>query len=374
MSHVNDTTDNEKYKIEKTSRYITERNRHEIALLYRNGHTSVQIAEELGFHRTSISREITRGLCPQLTGVISWKSNKSSKETKIIYDPILAQSKADALSHEKGRLFKIDNDKKFFDYVVEGLKVKGYSPEVIVGRARYEGIVFNDPSSVKTIYSWIYNGLIPGFTIEDLLYKKSKVARAKRASKPKVAGNNIRGRSIEERTKAINERLEFGNWEGDLVVGSGRAALFTLTERMTRQEIIFKIPNKKQVEVVKCIDMLEKLYGKAFKEIFKSITFDNGSEFVNQKLLERSYDRRVKKPRLTVYYAHPYCSFERGTNENCNRMIRRFIPKGTDIGKFSNAEIRDIQNRINAYPRGIFGFRTSDEVLLKCYGSAMLRP
>lgn len=96
--------------------------------------------------------------------------------------------------------------------------------------------------------------------------------------------------------------------------------------------------------MAKALNKLERKYKSRFREKFKTITFDNGAEFRNWRSLEKSYDRRRKKPRTHIYYAHPYCSGERGTNENSNRLIRRFIPKGMDITSISEEYIAYIEN------------------------------
>ena len=101
---------------------------------------------------------------------------------------------------------------------------------------------------------------------------------------------------------------------------------------------------------------------KKFKEKFKSITFDNGSEFRDYKGLERSYDKRKKEPRVAVYYAHPYRSGERGSNENNNRLIRRFIPKGVDITPISEEYIQSIEDWMNNLLRPMFGYKSSKQV------------
>jgi IS30 family transposase len=98
-----------------------------------------------------------------------------------------------------------------------------------------------------------------------------------------------------------------------------------------------------------------------FKDTFKSITVDNGSEFLNSSEMERSCLSK-KKARTMVFYAHPYSAYERGSNENMNRMIRRFIPKGADIGKYSKQEIKRIENWLNNYPRKILDYYTPLEV------------
>ncbi len=111
-------------------------------------------------------------------------------------------------------------------------------------------------------------------------------------------------------------------------------------------------------------DLREKdmIYKKEYKEKFKSITFDNGGEFRDYEGLERSYDKRKKGKRTIVYYAHPYCSGERGSNENNNRLIRRFIPKGTDIAPISEEYIQWIENWMNNLLRPMFGFKSSLQV------------
>ena len=136
-----------------------------------------------------------------------------------------------------------------------------------------------------------------------------------------------------------------------------------MTERMTREEIIIKIASKEAKEVAKALDMLEKIYKKEFKKKFKTITFDNGGEFRNWRSLEKSYDKRKKERRTQVYYAHPYCSGERGSNENGNRLIRRFIPKGTDITLISDEYVKQVENWINNYPRAMFKYKSTIQIL-----------
>ena len=130
------------------------------------------------------------------------------------------------------------------------------------------------------------------------------------------------------------ERTEYGHWEMDSVVGSrkrGSAALLVLSERKSREEIILKMKDKSQKSVISKLNKLERKYKKDFKRKFKTITVDNGAEFLNHEMMESSV--RNKEKRTEIYYAHPYSSWERGTNENTNKLIRRFIPKGVDMGK-----------------------------------------
>ena len=108
--------------------------------------------------------------------------------------------------------------------------------------------------------------------------------------------------------------------------------------------------------------LMERKYKVEFKDKFKTITFDNGGEFRDYKALEKSYDKRKKEPRVQVYYAHPYRSGERGSNENANRLIRRFIPKGTVITDISEEFIQQVEDWINNLLRPMFGFKSSLEM------------
>lgn len=133
-----------------------------------------------------------------------------------------------------------------------------------------------------------------------------------------------------------------------------------LSERVTRREIIIRIKDGRAETVVAALDRLERIYGAAFYEIFKTITVDNGSEFADADGIERSARRKGAK-RTTVYYCHAYSSCERGTNENINRMIRRQFPKGTDFDKVTAAEVKRVETWLNDYPREILGFMSSAE-------------
>ena len=137
--------------------------------------------------------------------------------------------------------------------------------------------------------------------------------------------------------------------------------MLTLIERKPRKLIIRTIKNKTQASVLRAINSIERSMGKeAFRVMFLSITADNGSEVLNDVALEQSVKSRSR--RTHIYYAHPYSSWERGSNENANRIVRRFIPKGCDIGRYSCADIRGIENWINSDPRKILNFKTAEEL------------
>ena len=149
----------------------------------------------------------------------------------------------------------------------------------------------------------------------------------------------------------------------DTVVGKqgSKTALLVLTERVSRFEIIVKLRDKTQKSIIAALDKLEKAYKDKFSLIFKSITVDNGVEFLDMASIEKSvYDKLSK--RTTIYYAHPYCSWERGSNENNNKLIRKFIKKKTDIKNFSVAYIKKIQDWINNYPRKLFNYKSANDI------------
>ena len=222
-----------------------------------------------------------------------------------------------------------------------------------------EELQFDTTISVTTLYKYIDQGLFLHVTNKDLPVKphrkhhKNKVRTAKSAPK---------GKSIEKRPPEVDEREEFGHWEMDCVIGrkGTKSVLLVLTERLTRKELIIPMRDKTAKSVVRALNRLERRFGSKFSTVFKTITVDNGTEFSDGNGIERSCLR--KGNRTTLYYCHPYCSSERGSNENQNRMIRRRVPKGSNIGSFTPAEIQEIEDWVNNYPRRQFGYRSANDL------------
>ena len=149
--------------------------------------------------------------------------------------------------------------------------------------------------------------------------------------------------------------MTFGHWELDSVIGKQMRGntILSLTERKTRMQLVLMSKDKSSLSTVNVLNQLEKRIGvRNFKKIFQSITCDNGCEFANTQGMEIS--PISGRQRTTVYYCHPYCSSERGSNENQNGFIRRFLHKGTPISSYTNEYIQEVQNFINDYPRAIF--------------------
>ena len=310
-----------------------------------------EIAKLLNKSIRTIQREIKRGLVDNLNYEYIFIK---------VYSAEVSQQRYEYYIHSKGAEIKLGNDMELAKYIEEGIKKEKKSPEVLISDIKKYKLEFKAKVCAKTIRNCIHKGIL-NITEKDMIYKKEyKEKNEERRHFEKVPGE----KSIDFRPKEANERSEYGHWEGDLVVGKdGKgAALFTMTERMTREEIIFKIPSKHGKNIAKCLDELEKKYRKEFKNKFKTITFDNGGEFRNWKILEKSYDKRKKGARVKVYYAHPYRSGERGSNENANRLIRRFIPKGTVITKISEEFIKYVEDWINNLSRPMFNYKSSLEM------------
>ena len=341
---------------------LQEKERYNIEMLLKEKYKVKEIALALNRDRRTIEREIKRGTVIKKieNPYLSRNPNVPDYIEKKFYSAKEGQKKADWMKTGKGRATKIRKDTKLFSYIENKIANNHYAPDAVIGELKKKNTDFPVLICTKTIYNMIDRGDFCNITNQNLPIKRNKTHRRYKPIS-RVAKNNITGRSIEEREEKINRREEVGHWEMDLVVGSGHSCLQVLTERKTRKELIFKIPNKAQENIKRILDMLEKKFKDSFKNIFKSITSDNGVEFLDQKGIENSCLVKGQK-RTTCYYAHPYSSWERGSNENANKLIRRFIAKGKNIDKYNDMEIKEIENWMNNYPRIIFGYRTANQM------------
>jgi Transposase and inactivated derivatives, IS30 family len=309
-----------------------------------------EIANILQVHVSTIYREVRRGRYEHLNS--DWTVEER-------YSPDKAQEKYENSLAVKGIDIKIGNDYKLAERIEEIIIKEGYSPAATLAKIRRE----EKPRisiCVTTLYSYIEKGVFFLLTNKALPVKRKEKRSYKKVVKQQRAN---RGDSIEKRSEEVKTRKEFGHWEMDTVVGKrgeSKKALLVLTERMTRKEIIILMKRNTTKEVVRALDRLERKEGKYFRSIFKTITVDNGSEFADCDGMECS--RRSKKKRTKLYYCHPYSSWERGTNENQNKLIRRHIPKGSNFDKKTQGEIKRIEEWINNYPRRLFGYKTAEEM------------
>jgi transposase, IS30 family len=294
----------------------------------REGRGVREISKLLGRCASSISREVERN-----TG-------------KRGYRPKQAHKKAQWRARRR-------EARRFTDEVREDAERRlreGWTPEMICGRAKLEG----RPSVCKeTIYKYIYLDSKKG---GDLWKQLPRAHRKRRRRCPKVDGRG-RGRipnqkMIDLRPPEVDLRQTVGHWEGDLINGSqGTGHLVTLVERKTRFTLTDRVFSKETEEVVESItDLFNPL-----PEVLKgTVTLDNGKEFARHEVLERDTG-------VAVYFARPYHSWERGTNENTNGLIRRLHPKRSSFLRIDDREIRRIDQFLNDRPRKCLGWRTPRE-------------
>ena len=215
--------------------------------------------------------------------------------------------------------------------------------------------------STKTFYNYVHQGRTSIKPIDLPRMVRRKTKKNWKTYIPK----RQKGTSITERPDHINERDEFGHWEGDLVTGprdGQNGAYLTLLERKTRFYYMIPISSKSSKKVYMQINKLHKFYGEHFKDIFKSITFDNGNEFSRWKDME--IKPNTKEQRTKIYFGRPYHSCDRASNENCNALVRYFIKKGTDINTIDKKASIDINNKINQKKRKILGYLPAEKLFL----------
>lgn len=325
--------------MQKSRKRLTLNERVIIQTLLGENRSKGYIAAQLNRSPSSISREVNK-----------WIRKPSDK-----YDAQMAHwcAKDDYLN--KRNLDKINTHKRLKFFVYKGLLNK-LSPEQIAGRIKV--LYPNDPImsiSYEAIYQHIYRHRQS--YLGKKLIKLLPYHHHKRREKRKFAKNRIRIKdqvSIDQRPKHVELRKEIGHWEGDLMIGIGqKSAIATVVERKTRYTLILKIDNRKSKTVTKA---MAKALNTLPKHIRKTMTYDNGIEMANHKWLTNNTG-------MDIYFAHPYSSWERGTNENTNGLIRRFFPKGTDFNNITLKQIKEAEYSLNNRPRKVLGYKTPAEKL-----------
>lgn len=311
-------------------------------------HTPVaKIAAALGKCKKTIYNEIERGMTTQ----------QHDAEFVEEYCADTAERKYQEHLRAKGPAIKLGKDFAFAEYIEDQIINKRRSPGAALAQIKIDGLQFDTEICETTLYNWIYSGAVfLNVTERDLLYKGERRPPRKRGETQR--SRPAKGETIEHRPEEVNSRDTFGNWEMDSVMGCKgcKSALVVLTERLTRMPVIFKVPDHTMESVVRVLDRLERRLGAKFRDIFQTITVDNGCEFQDCRGMERS--KRARRPRTKVYYCHPYSAFERGSNENMNRIIRRFFPKGTNFDLISASEVAEAEAWLANYPRRILGWKT----------------
>lgn len=308
---------------------LTENERYQIYALNKAGHSQQQIAELLQRNASTISRELKR--------------NRGSRG----YRPRQAQRLSDNRRRDAYKARKV-NDQVRHD--ISTLVRQELSPQQVAGYLAREKKIYLHH---ETIYQLIYEDKAAGGD----LYKHLRIA-----SKPyrkRYGSYDRRGKipnrtGIEERPTIVDRHGRIGDWEGDTIIGKGkRSALLTLLERKTLYTIIVKLKGKNAEELARAaIGAMGDLKNKV-----NTITFDNGLEFAAHEKIANALD-------ADIYFSNPYCSWERGANENVNGLIRQYFPKGTDFKEVTEREIEAVMDRLNNRPRKTRGFKSPNELFM----------
>ena len=331
---------------------LTFTQRLQIETLYNAKKKIKEIAQILGLHISTIYKELKKGQYEHtLKRNTFWYGTKFKKEIR--YSAQVSQDRYNQVCSAKGRPLKIGKDYAFVEYMEKRVNEDKISACAVLGEIKYKNLPFTKISKT-TLYRYIHIGI----------FANIKLAKHKKEYRKTVIKRAPKGISIEKRPVEIKNRNTFGHWEMDCLCGSNKATWLVLSERLTRKEIIFSMKDQKASSVIFCLNVLERRFGSLFKKVFKSITVDNGSEFSDYKGIEKSIYGKNSK-RTVVYYCHPYCSCERGTNERLNREIRKLVPKGTALSRYTIEDIKKIEDWVNNYPREIFNYATSQEMFDK---------
>lgn len=317
----------------KTYVQLTESERELIASMHWEGKGPSEIARTIDRDKGTISRELRRNASAEYYCYSPCQAHKRSAQRKL------------TARHSRPLL----KSKKIQQYVRQKLKL-GWSPEIIAGRLKKTG----QSISHEAIYQFIYHRDTPDR--EQLI---SQLCRAHRKRRIKGTGRKVRKTkipnrvSISFRPKAADSRKQVGHWEGDTLLSrSSKVALHSLTERKTRLLRLSKLEGKTAAETNKAVTRALRRLPAEGK---RTLTLDNGTENASHKELTAALG-------IKCYFADPYAAWQRGSNEQINGLIRRFLPKGTDFSKIDKDQIKKIEKLINNRPRKCLGFKTPLEV------------
>lgn len=325
----------------RKGQHLTSEERHDIEVHLKDGWSTYKIAKHLSRSYHTVRDEIARGTVMLYHGKVKrYKAN--------VGEQVYRQNRQSCT-----RKYRCLETASFLQYVVKQFREQGWSLDACVGNALVTGAFSRgEMVCVKTLYNYVDLGLlqIKNIDLPEKLRRNTKRKEARESRK------NL-GRSIEERPEIVENREEFGHWELDSVLGKkckDDAVVLTLVERKLKMCLWVKAADHSAESVTKAIQTLKQEYGEHFSDVFKTITTDNGSEFAD---LSKEETEGTK-----IYFTHPFSSWEKGTNECHNRMLRRFIPKGKSVSDYSADDILFFADRINGLPRKVLGYRTPEEL------------
>ncbi len=309
--------------------HLSTEQRYEIAVLKRQGYSNSRIAKIIGVHPATIGRELKRNGSHGRYGAQTADRRASSRRTA-------ASSRPRRFTAEMRR--RID----------EQLRTQQWSPEQIRDRLRQEG---HECVSHEWIYLYIWQDKRTGGDLYTHLRQASKKRRKRYGTNSRRGC--IRNRvSIDERPAIVDTRSRIGDWEIDTVIGaSHQGALVTIVERKSRYLLVGRVRSTTAEEVTA---MTTKLLREHQAKV-RTITADNGREFAQHEKIAAAVGAEF-------YFAHPYHSWERGTNENTNGLLRQYFPKNTNFLTLTATDLAAVQKKLNNRPRKVLGFKTPHEV------------
>lgn len=315
---------------------LTTKERDLLAVWKAEGVSNKECARRLGRYPSTIGRELKR--------------NRWGEKYVAIHAQGLAEKRQFKVAHSKHPLKNPD----VFSYVTEKLR-DSWSPDEIAGRLK-KGHPNDKYWHIcqETIYRWIYQPEQVNCDQPWYEYLRRKQKKRRKYRGRKVHRSAIPDRvSIRQRDETINQRLIFGHWEGDTLEGKRhKDGVHTEVERISRKIMGLKVSSITSEEAIAC---QEKIFGSLPKKARRSTTLDNGREnHLHQRLKENL--------QMDTYFADPYSSWQRGTNEHGNWLLRYYFPKGTDFETVSEEELQDVIEEINNRPRKILGYLTANEV------------
>lgn len=315
-----------------TYHHLSQEERYQISALLKAGLTQVQISLNLGRHKSTISREVSRN-----SGLRGYRPRQAC---------LLAESRA--LNSRNARQI---TDADWL--CVESYLREQWSPEQIA-------------SEVSMSHETIYRHVYADKAIGGDLYKSLRCQRKRR--KRYAGGRDRRGqiigrRPICERPRHIEERRQIGHWEGDTLIGkSHKHAIVSLVERKSGYAVLAKVENKTADLVSTAI--IKRLM--PISERVQTLTYDNGKEFANHASIDKALGS-------TTYFADPYSSWQRGSNENLNGLIRQYIPKSRPLSTVTDAELAKIEMLLNTRPRKRLGYKTPIQIFTAQLNCVALR-
>jgi transposase, IS30 family len=315
--------------------HLTLQEREKVSLMVHEHRTQAEIARRLKRNPSTISRELRR--------------NRSSNG----YWPSAAQTKANARRSHRPWIHKMDRP-EVAQYVRERLRQR-WSPDEIAGRSRADFPQDRHRRvSRQTIYAWLRAHPAAAYWRRYL----RRLGRVRRREEKR--GQLAACTSIEGRPAVVDRRARYGDWEGDTVVGRGhRSGAVTLVDRKSGYLLMAKVQDRQAATVR---EAMVQLFQPLPPSLRKTLTLDNGKEFAE-------HERLAATTALDVYFAKPYCAWQRGTNENTNGLVRQFFPKGSDMAHVPAKQFQKVQHLLNSRPRKRLGYRTPLEILssrLRC--------